>query len=68
MKNREFWSFIACREFKRCVAKVYPENWNMYTVVEPTKKLKQLYNKAVYKQISLNETKKNLLDYNEFDI
>jgi hypothetical protein len=68
MKNREFWGFVACREFKRCVAKVYPENWNMYTVVEPTKKLKQLYNKAVYKEISLNKTKKDLLNYNEFDI
>ena len=40
----------------------------MYTVVEPTKKLKQLYNKAVYKEISLNKTKKDLLNYNEFDI
>jgi hypothetical protein len=68
MKNREFWGFVACREFKRSVAKVYPENWNMYTVVEPTKKLKQLYNKAIYKEISLNKTKKDLLSYNEFDI
>ena len=68
MNNREFWGFVACREFKRSVAKVYPENWNMYTVVEPTKKLKQLYNKAIYKEISLNKTKKDLLSYNEFDI
>lgn len=68
MKNREFWGFIACREFKRSVAKIYPENWNMYTVVEPTKKLKKLYNKAIYKEISLNKTKTDLLSYNEFDI
>jgi len=40
MKNREFWGFVACREFKRAVAKTYPENWNMYLVVEPTRKIK----------------------------
>ena len=68
MKNREFWSFTACREFKRAVAKSYPENWNMYRVIEPTKKLKQIYSKAVYKEISLKQTAKNLVNYNEFDI
>jgi len=30
IKNREFWSFVACREFKRAVAKTYPENWPMF--------------------------------------
>jgi hypothetical protein len=39
MKNREYWSFVACRDFKRLVAKSYPENWNMYRVVENNKKI-----------------------------
>jgi hypothetical protein len=26
MKNRKFWAFVACRNFKRAVAKTYPEN------------------------------------------
>lgn len=30
MKNRQFWGFIAARNFKRAVAKSYPENWTMY--------------------------------------
>jgi len=38
IKNREFWGFTACRNFKRSVAKTYPENWNMYIVVDATKK------------------------------
>jgi hypothetical protein len=48
MKNREFWSFVACREFKRAVAKAYPENWNMYVVVDPTKQLKVNYTKQYF--------------------
>jgi hypothetical protein len=26
-KNRELWRFVACRDFKRTVAKEYPKNW-----------------------------------------
>lgn len=68
MKNREFWGFTACREFKRAVAKSYPENWNMYVVVDATLKLKTAYNKASYKHHAIKEDKKNLKDYNEFDL
>jgi hypothetical protein len=68
MKNREFWSFTACREFKRAVAKAYPENWNIYVVVDATTKLRLIYQKAVQQRIVLNNEKKNLQDYNEFDL
>jgi len=68
MKNREFWSFVACREFKRAVAKSYPENWNMYLVVEPTIKIK-LNNTRNY---LINSTKQKniegLKNYNEFEL
>ena len=68
MKNREFWSFVACREFKRAVAKSYPENWNMYLVVEPTRKIK-LNNTRNY---LVNSTKQKniegLKNYNEFEL
>lgn len=68
MKNREFWGFVACREFKRAVAKSYPENWNMYLVVEPTIKIK-LNNTRNY---LVNSTKQKniegLRNYNEFDL
>lgn len=68
MKNREFWTFVASREFKRKVSKTYPENWNMYLVVDPTTKLRQTYQKVMFKQAMLEKTKKELKTYNEFDI
>jgi hypothetical protein len=68
MRNREFWGFTACREFKRTVAKTYPENWNTYIVVDATQRLKLAYNRAVYKEIKLKETSKALENYNEFDL
>lgn len=68
MKNREFWGFTACREFKRSVAKSYPENWNMYLQVVSKAKIDKVYNSAIYKDY-LNKVKnKALKSYNEFDI
>ena len=68
MKNREFWKFIACREFKRSVAKTYPENWNMYAVAEPSKKFKLDYQNIAYKNFIEVKTEKELKTYNEFDL
>jgi hypothetical protein len=68
IKNREFWYFVACRDFKRLVAKTYPENWNMYVTIEPTKKIKQQYARQAYKDYINNKTKEQLKDYNEFDL
>ena len=68
MKNREFWGFVACREFKRAVSKNYPENWNMYVVVNATTKLRQTYQKAVMKDIVINREKQALKSYNEFEL
>jgi hypothetical protein len=68
MRNREFWSFVACRDFKRKVAKSYPENWNMYVVVDPTAKLRLIYQKATYIDMLVKKQKKELKTYNEFDI
>lgn len=68
MKNREFWSFVACREFKRAVAKSYPENWNTYVVVDATTKLRLTYQKAVLKEMGLKKQQKALESYNDFDL
>jgi hypothetical protein len=68
MKNREFWSFVACRDFKRSVAKTYPENWNIYVVVNPTEKLKLTYTKHVFHHAINEKQKKDLEHYNEFDL
>jgi len=68
MRNREFWSFIACREFKRAVAKTYPENWNMYVVVDPNKKLKLEHKRISFKHSLANKTAEELKKYNEFEL
>jgi hypothetical protein len=68
MKNREFWSFIACRDFKRSVAKNYPENWNMYLQVEPNVKLYKAYVRSIQKDYAVKQQAKSLETYNEFDL
>ena len=68
IRNREYWMFVACREFKRNVAKSYPENWNMYLAVEAKQQARLAYSKHVYKDIKNKETTKALKTYNEFDI
>jgi len=68
MKNREFWSFVACREFKRSVARSYPENWNMYVAAYNNKQIKLTYQKFAYKNLKARETEEALKTYNEFDI
>ena len=68
MKNREFWSFVACRDFKRSVAKTYAENWNMYVAIDSTKKLNTTYAKGYYKNKAEFKTKQALTTYNEFDL
>ena len=68
IKNREFWGFTGCREFKRAVAKTYPENWNNYIVVDPRQKLKLAYSKKVANEIRLKKQDNALKDYNEFDL
>jgi len=68
MKNRELWKFVANRDFKRSVAKAYPENWNTYIVVDPTKKLRLETRKQYYKNVLLKQQQDGLKDYNEFDL
>jgi hypothetical protein len=68
IKNREFWSFIACREFKRSVAKSYPENWQMYVEVSPEIKLQWAYSRTIYKNLQNKKTANTLQNYNEFDL
>jgi hypothetical protein len=68
MKNREFWSFTACRDFKRSVAKTYPENWNMYVVVEPTRRIKLEHTKNFLVNSAKNKEREDLKHYNEFDL
>ena len=60
-KNRELWGFLACRDFKRSVAKSYPINWTKYLVMKNKYKVAHLYDE------NPEETKKTLKNYNEFE-
>jgi hypothetical protein len=68
MKNRDFWGFTACRDFKRSVAKAYPENWNIYIVVEPTRKIKLQNTKNYLNNSDRHKEKEGLKHYNEFEL
>jgi len=68
IKNREFWGFVACRDFKRNVSRSYPENWNMYLVVDPTQRLKLSHTKRTYIEFMNKKTENSLKTYNEFDL
>ena len=44
-KNRELWQFKAVRQFKRTVAKTYPEQWPKYVVMENKQRVADMYKK-----------------------
>jgi len=44
-RNRELWQFKAVRQFKRSVAKTYPEKWNKYIIMESKKRVADMYKK-----------------------
>jgi hypothetical protein len=44
-KNRELWQFKAVRQFKRSVAKTYPEQWPKYIVMENKRRVADMYKK-----------------------
>jgi len=66
--NRECWSFTPCRNFKRAVAKSYPENWNMYIRIDANAKMRKTYDKHRFRDMAQATLNKNLKDYNEFDL
>lgn len=66
--NRECWAFQSCRNFKRTLAKVYPENWMNYVHVDPMKKIRKIFQGTVLKEMRKKIENKKLENYNEFDI
>lgn len=68
IKNREFWGFTACRNFKRSVSKAYAENWNMYVAVDPKKRIQLLQRSVALKDIDKRKMQEQLKTYNEFDL
>jgi hypothetical protein len=67
-KYHELWGFTPIRQFKRTVAKTYPENWKRYIQVDHTLKISALYRKQKARDYIIKKTKENLQTYNDLDI
>lgn len=65
---RECWGLLPCRNFKRRVAKVYPENWTMYIEVSSNTKIKKEYESIAVRDRSISSLNRKLEEYNEFDL
>jgi len=66
--NRVFWMFKGCRDFKRTLAKTYPDNWKKYVHVDPDLKINKLYKKKMQRDYMTAKAKEMEKFYNEFDM
>jgi hypothetical protein len=67
-KNHDLWGFKGVRDFKRSVAKTYPEEWKKYVQVDNKLKISRLFRLEKFKQLKTDETKQLLEDYDEFNL
>jgi len=61
-RNRELWRFEAVRDFKRTVAKEYPENWTKYIFMKNKFRVANMYS------YTKKDDEQVLNDYNEFEM
>lgn len=74
LANRQVWIFTGVRQFTRGIAKVYPENWKKYvlidhnTIMDNKQKISDAFKKHKYvKSREINDA--YAMDtYNEFDV
>jgi len=67
-KNHELWGFVGVRDFKRTVAKSYPQNWKKYVMVDNMMKVSKLFRLENFKQYKAKETQGFLENYDEFNL
>jgi hypothetical protein len=67
-KNNEMWSFTGIRDFKRTVAKTYPENWKKYILLDNMIKVSRVFRKQKVQDSIKNETEVLLNQYDEFNL
>jgi len=67
-KNHELWGFVGVRDFKRTVARVYPEHWKKYVMVDNMMKVSKLFRLENFKQYKTKETQQLLENYDEFNL
>ena len=66
--NRVMWTFQGCRDFKRTLSKVYPENWKKYIHIDPNLRINKLYKKKIQRDYMQAQAKRMEKFYNEFDM
>lgn len=67
-KHHEMWGFTGLRDFKRTVAKTYPQEWKKYVQVDNLVKVSLLFRKQKFKDFKKQETAKLLEEYDEFNL
>ena len=67
-KHHEMWGFTGVRDFKRTVAKTYPQEWKKYVQVDNLVKVSLLFRKQKFKDFKKQETTELLKEYDEFDL
>lgn len=67
-KHNDMWSFVGIRDFKRTVAKTYPELWKKYVLVDDLVRVSKIFRIQKYKDFKKHETVKLLEEYDEFNL
>jgi hypothetical protein len=66
--NRVMWMFTGCRDFKRKVAEVYPNDWKKYIQVDPNSRINNLYRRRLMRDKMERRSERMMEYYNEFDM
>ena len=67
-RHHEMWGFTGLRDFKRTVAKTYPQEWKKYVQVDNLVKVSLLFRKQKFKDFKKQETARLLDEYDEFNL
>lgn len=67
-RNSELWGFTAIRDFKRTVAKVYPQEWKKYVQVDNMVRVSRLFRTQKYKLYKKEEAEQLIEQYDEFNL
>jgi hypothetical protein len=62
------WWFTGVRDFKRTIARTYPENWKRYILLDNMIKVSRIFRKQKSQDIIKNETEQLLQQYDEFNL
>jgi len=69
LKNKQIWSFVATREFKRKASKNFTDDWNKYIFINNNRKISMLFKENINKINKGYERNQKVSDnYNEFDL